>query len=286
MEQERGLSPTTVALYCAQVGQFLRWYGSRSGSLSSLQVSDVDAFLAYCGTRGWSRVTIKNAAGSLRAFLRRCASNGLCKPTLADAVSAPRLYTHENLPAGPSWPDVQRLLESLETNNPGEIRDRAILMLFAIYALRASEVSQLRLEDIDWEHDLIRIHRSKRRGTQLYPLMPVVGNAIARYLREIRPPSAHQFLFLTLLAPFRPVSRRVLYALTSCHMRALGIQSAHLGPHALRHACAAHLLSQGFSLKEIGDHLGHRSTSATHIYAKVDLTGLREVAAFDLGGVL
>jgi site-specific recombinase XerD len=286
MEQERGLSPTTVALYCAQVGQFLRWYGSRSDSLSSLQVSDVDAFLAYCGTRGWSRVTIKNAAGSLRAFLRRCASNGLCKPTLADAVSAPRLYTHENLPAGPSWPDVQRLLESLKTNNPGHIRDRAILMLFAIYALRASEVSQLRLEDIDWEHDLIRIHRSKRRGTQLYPLMPVVGNAIARYLREIRPPSAHQFLFLTLLAPFRPVSRRVLYALTSCHMRALGIQSAHLGPHALRHACAAHLLSQGFSLKEIGDHLGHRSTSATHIYAKVDLTGLREVAAFDLGGVL
>ena len=59
-----------------------------------------------------------------------------------------------------------------------------------------------------------------------------------------------------------------------------------MGPHALRHACAAHLVEEGLSLKEIGDHLGHRSSSATQIYAKVDLSGLREVAAFDLGGLL
>jgi len=65
-----------------------------------------------------------------------------------------------------------------------------------------------------------------------------------------------------------------------------GINSLHKGPHSLRHACAAHLVSEGFSLKEIGDHLGHRSAFATRIYAKVDLAGLREVANFDIGGVL
>jgi integrase/recombinase XerD len=54
----------------------------------------------------------------------------------------------------------------------------------------------------------------------------------------------------------------------------------------LRHACAGHLVEEGFSLKEIGDHLGHRSSSATRIYAKVDLPGLREVATFDLGGLI
>jgi site-specific recombinase XerD len=53
----------------------------------------------------------------------------------------------------------------------------------------------------------------------------------------------------------------------------------------LRHACAAHLVAERFSLKEIGDHLGHRSAKTTRIYAKVDLAGLREVAAFDLGGL-
>jgi site-specific recombinase XerD len=59
----------------------------------------------------------------------------------------------------------------------------------------------------------------------------------------------------------------------------------HHGPHALRHACATRLLAQGLSLKEIGDHLGHRQPDTTRIYAKVDLVGLRSVAEFDLGGL-
>ncbi|WP_240975293.1 tyrosine-type recombinase/integrase [Paraburkholderia aromaticivorans] len=53
-----------------------------------------------------------------------------------------------------------------------------------------------------------------------------------------------------------------------------------------RHACATHLLASGFTLKQIGDHLGHRSAYATRVYAKVDLAGLRQVAEFDLRGLL
>jgi integrase/recombinase XerD len=66
----------------------------------------------------------------------------------------------------------------------------------------------------------------------------------------------------------------------------LGIEAPRYGPHALRHACAGRLLSEGLSLKEIGDHLGHRSLNSTRVYAKVDLNGLRGVAAFDLGEVV
>ena len=69
-------------------------------------------------------------------------------------------------------------------------------------------------------------------------------------------------------------------------MDRLGIASIKRGPHALRHACATYLLNEGFSLKRVGDHLGHRSLSATQIYAKVDFEGLRAVAEFDLGGLL
>lgn len=65
----------------------------------------------------------------------------------------------------------------------------------------------------------------------------------------------------------------------------LHIESLHRGPHSLRHACAGHLVAEGFSLKEVGDHLGHRSAFATRTYAKVDLVGLREVGNFDLGGL-
>jgi integrase/recombinase XerD len=69
-------------------------------------------------------------------------------------------------------------------------------------------------------------------------------------------------------------------------LRALGLPLKHHGPHALRHACATHLLAEGVTLKEIGDHLGHRSSEATSHYAKVDISSLREVADFNLGGLI
>ena len=86
-------------------------------------------------------------------------------------------------------------------------------------------------------------------------------------------------------APFRPL-RSGLWRIVARRLRPLGVSISHHGPHALRHACATRLLDQGLSLKEIGDHLGHRQPDTTRIYAKVDLAGLRRVAEFDLGGLL
>lgn len=88
---------------------------------------------------------------------------------------------------------------------------------------------------------------------------------------------------LTLFSPYGPMSGSALYHVVASRLKTLDVHAAHHGPHSLRHACATRLVSQGFSLKAIGDQLGHRSTSATRVYAKVDLPGLREVAAFDLG---
>jgi site-specific recombinase XerD len=74
--------------------------------------------------------------------------------------------------------------------------------------------------------------------------------------------------------------------MTSRRLKAAGISCRRSGPHSLRHACATHLLQEGVSLKEIGDLLGHRSAMSTAIYAKVDISMLRRVADFDLGGLL
>jgi integrase/recombinase XerD len=93
-------------------------------------------------------------------------------------------------------------------------------------------------------------------------------------------------VFLTLKAPIRPLSPSALSTMVAERLRALDIQSLRYGPHALRHACAGRLVAQGLSLKEIGDHLGHRSVYATRTYAKVDLAGLRAVADLSLGGLL
>ena len=85
--------------------------------------------------------------------------------------------------------------------------------------------------------------------------------------------------------PARPLGESALWPVVGLRLRHLGIQSKRSGPHALRHAFAQRLLDKGFSMKEIGDCLGHRSPASTAIYAKVDLAGLREVADFDLEGL-
>ena len=77
-----------------------------------------------------------------------------------------------------------------------------------------------------------------------------------------------------------------LWEVVGKRLRSLHVSLPHYGPHALRHACATRLLAAGLSLKEIGDQLGHTDPDSTRIYAKVDLVGLRQVADFDMGGVL
>ncbi|SIT51742.1 Integrase family protein [Paraburkholderia piptadeniae] len=280
---ERGLAESTVGLYARLVTRFLLWYGPGGRSLSQVRVSDIDAYLAYGRQRGWGRFTIRTAVDAMRAFFRFGGLAHWCEPSLAAAIQGPRIYSLESLPAGPTWADVSRVFAGLNSTDPKDVRDRAILMLLAIYGMRATEVAKLRLDDIDWERDQLRVRRAKRQEPQVYPLLPSVGKAIVDYLQGVRPRSAHREVFLMLMSPFRPLSATGIYGVVSPRLKAADIHCAHHGPHALRHACAARLVAQGLSLKEIGDHLGHRSTDATRIYTKVDLAGLREVAAFDLG---
>jgi len=285
MQRERGLSPITIRNRRWHVGQFLRWAVSQGRALATVGVTHIDTFLADLGRRGWSRVSIATSAKALRAFFRYAEMASQCPRGIAAAIEAPRLFAQEACPSGPAWEEVQRLLASTQTDRPRDIRDRALLLLFAVYGLRVGEVARLRLEHLDWEHEVVWVPRPKQRRTQPYPLTRTVGEAILHYLQRVRPGCARREVFLTLKAPFRPLSPGGLYHVTSSRLAAVGSPALHRGPHALRHACATRLVAAGLSLKAIGDHLGHRSTAATRLYAKVDLAGLREVAALDLGGV-
>jgi integrase len=178
------------------------------------------------------------------------------------------------------------MLADVDTDRPGDIRDRAILLLLAIYGMRSGEVVALMLDQIDWAGRALRLFRLKRRQPQIYPLVPAVAEALACYVDTVRPPSSCQEVFLRMQAPLRPLKASSIFGVVNRRFVALGIEAPHRGGHALRHACAVRLLAEGLTIKEIGDHLGHRSTAATSIYAKVNMAALREVGAFDLGDVL
>lgn len=287
MARERGLSRHTLRIRCWFLEQFLGRYWQQQRPFNEISIADLDAAIARKGDEdSYARTSIKSYVTALRSFLRYAEQRRWCTPGLAAAIMSPRLFADESLPKGPAWIDVQRLLASTEGDQPKNIRDRAIIMLFAIYGLRVGEVRTLRLQDIDWEKELIYITRPKPRRQQAYPLSYTVGEAILRYLKEVRPRVSYREIFLILKAPIAPIGSASLYDVVSDRLWALGVSSKHYGPHSLRHACATHLLAQGMSLKEIGDHLGHRNPDTTRVYAKVDLAGLRQVANLQLGGLL
>lgn len=285
LNTERGLSTATISNYSWHANQFLQWCQDYNRALDTIQASDVDAFLVSRSEKGWCRVSIATCAKALRAFFLYAEQRSWCQPLITRAVQGPRLFPQETLPSGPSWDEVNHIIDTLATDHPKDIRDRAIILLFALYGLRSGEVARLRLDDIDWETSRLSVYRSKQRRSQIYPLTPLAGHAIIRYLRTVRQQSPHRELFLTLKAPRRPLSISGLYNVVIRCFSNAEIETMHKGPHALRHACAMHLVGEGFSLKEIGDHLGHRSSSATRIYAKVNLPELRRVADIDLGGL-
>lgn len=286
MRDERGLTPSTVEQWGRATMRFLRWYEQTDRQLGEMRAEDIDRYIATEGAGRWARVSIANVVSALRAFFRYAAKEGWCSNRLAGSIGRPRLYRQESLPYAPDWSDVQRMLADVDTDRPRDIRDRAILLLLAVYGMRRGEVAALRLDQIDWAGRTLRLFRLKRRQPQIYPLVPTVAEALARYIDTVRPPSSCQEVFFCMQAPRRPLKATAFFDVANRRFVALGIEAAHRGTHALRHACAVRLLAEGLTIKEIGDHLGHRSTQATSIYAKVNMAALREVAAFDLGDVL
>lgn len=284
--QAEGLSESTARNYCWWINGLLQWLKQQEVPLRQVTLTVVDRFMRHLSSKPLSRVSLATAAKVLRRFAHYAYEQGWWERDWAPAILSPRLFRQEDLPLGPAWTDVRRLIAASEGTTPLHRRNRAILLLLAVYGLRSGEVRGLRLEDIDWTRRVLLVRRSKTARVQEHPLTAATGQAIQRYLKRARPQCARQELFLTCKAPFRRLSAGALYHLTSSWLQRLDIASPKRGPHALRHASATYLLNSGFSLQAVGDHLGHRSLSTTRVYAKVDLVGLRAVAAFDLGGLL
>jgi len=283
LEKERGLASASIQSTGVNLTRFFKGIPNRE--LKRITVDHVEQFLKQKREAGCTRNGLSSFIYALRSFFNYGERQGWTKPGIGAQLYGPQTYRHEQLPQGPSWADVQRLLAMTETDRKVD-RDRAVLLLFAVYGLRAGEVERIRLQDIDWERKTLTIPRTKQRQTRVCPLIDSLAGALARYIREARPATHYPELFLRYRAPHRPFRHGGMYRIVRRRLDHLGISCPRPGPHGLRHACATHLLAQGFTLTEIGGHLGHHTYTATSVYAKVDMPTLRAVADLDLGGVL
>jgi integrase len=166
-------------------------------------------------------------------------------------------------------------------------RDYAMVLLLAVYGLRASEVVRLRLDAIDWRKQQLHVRTRKAGNSTVYPLDAAVGTAIMSYLESGRPASEHREVFLSSRSPFKPFTTSgALSHHTRKYMAKVGIGIERPGTHVFRYSCAQRLFEQGMPLKVIGDFLGHGNPESTRRYTKIAFDRLREVALGDGEDVL
>ena len=145
--------------------------------------------------------------------------------------------------------------------------------------MRAGEVRQLKLDDINWIEGVIHVRVGKSRRERTLPLFEDVGKALGAYLQQERPKSADRSIFLTSLPPYRPLAWSTTITQISKHiLREAGVDGPHLGAHRFRHTVATHMVQCGSSFKEVADVLGHKSLGSTSIYAKLDQRSLEQIA--------
>jgi len=275
LRQHRGLSELTIDARRKLMKQLLPLLGPDPGSYDAAGVRGV--ILSESQRR--SAVNMKSIVTVLRSYLGYLATQGLCSPSLVQAVPTVAHWKHSNLPKYLPAAKVEALIKSCDAASNG-IRDRAILLLLARLGLRAGDIMRLSINDIDWQQGTLCVCGKGRREAKL-PLPQDVGDALLKYVNEVRPKVPIARIFLRSLAPCQPFVESST-GISTIVRRALvraGIHDApSRGAHMLRHSAATTLLRSGTPLAAIGAVLRHRSIDTTAQYAKVDVPSLKQVA--------
>ena len=275
MREYRGTSERTLYNYSIPIRALIRRFGEDPSKLEAHGLRD---FVLECSrSTGWSGA--KRCTTALRMFLRFLIAEGRCRAGLPGAIP---VLAHWRLSALPRYlppEDVERIIDSCDVSSPMGKRDRAILLLLARLGLRAGDIVQLRLHDIDWKGAWIHVSGKSRRWTRL-PLTQEMGEALVAYLHEGRPRAHTDALFLRSRAPFRALcSHAAVSVLVARAMGRAGIKRPGRGAaHLLRHSVASSMLRQGASLQDLSALLRHSCIETTQIYAKVDVMALQEIA--------
>ena len=231
----------------------------------------------FARQRVLSAGALKPIADGLRGYIQFRATLGDPVQHLAFAVPRVANWRLSTLPRVLSEADILRLLRSFDQSAPSGKRAYAMARCLIDLGLRAHEVVQLRLEDIDWSNGTIRLTANKARRTDILPLPAETGRAIAAYLKTERPKTSNRAVFVRHVAPYdQPIGPGVVRKVMIAAFRRCGWSHCHV--HILRHSAASRLLAAGTPLKEIADILRHRNLDTAVIYTKVDTNRLAAVA--------
>ncbi len=272
----RGLTPATVEVHLRQAAHFCRNALGLPPDLGrDLSPSRIFQHLQTRAER-LGPVSLRQVQMVLRSFLRFLHMTSRYDRDLSSCLVSFRVWSLSRVPRSVSPEDLERAFRDTRGDTHRDLRDRAVLLLLAVYGLRIGEVARLRLQDIEWRAQQLAVRGRKNRRDLILPLVPVVARALARYVKEARPRGTpHREVFLTRYLPHPYANGSRLGMTLTWRLRKLGLC---FSPHALRHSLARCLMENDCPPEWIQLLLGHVRFASTQIYAKVDRVHLREVA--------
>lgn len=266
---------TRRCCYCMRV--FLQYLDANKVSFSSIKEENIVGFLAAYIDKSKPYI-----AAQIRA-LKNFAKFLLVKGYINDDISTyiPPLARAASFRVPSVWKDddVDKLLESVDRGNPLGKRDYAILLLAVKLGLRSSDIKALKFSNINWEEKRIDIIQRKTLKPLSLPLANDVGWAIIDYVKNARPNSEFQEIFLRHVPPISPFADNA--SLTSIISRYRTIAKIDVGDnvrkgmHSLRHTFATRMLREEIPLETIAEMLGHVGMRSVDIYLSVETESLR-----------
>ncbi len=274
---ERGLSDNYQLSTRRSLTEFAAWCAATKEITQARNVSlpVISAYLAQRKRGGLSASSIKLVVVALKVFYRFLAGKGALERDPTETLTLPRIERY--LPETLNEMQVERLIESVATDQPRGLRDRAMIELLYASGLRISELANARLENFSFEERIVRV-TGKGNKTRLVPVGRKACDALAAYLSIERPTLVKRRsgseIFLSARGTKLTTVR--IWQIVKERARHSGLEM-NIYPHLLRHSFATHLLGNGADLRIIQEMLGHADISTTQVYTHVDQQRLKAV---------
>ena len=282
IEAECGLADNTVKSYACDLKDFLGWLtihqNDTAQTLANVDSDTLRDYMQALRDRQLATSSLARRLSTIRTFYRFLIFDGVLTESSVEQFRSPRMW--QRLPKVLGTDAVDRLIQE-----PGQVpkdrfplRDRSLLGLLYATGCRASEVTGLRLRDIDLEQGICRCLGKGNKERLAFIGCPIVRDTITNYLDNERPTlardSQNPWLFLTRSG--NPLSRITLWKLVKKYAARSGI-SADVSPHTLRHCFATHMLAGGAGIRELQELLGHASVATTQLYTQVEHSRLKGI---------
>lgn len=274
-----GISSKSIQISRLYLSRFFAFLNTKNVmSLDTVTIPIVLEFLKSLTSFG--KPTINSIMRTVRYYLKYCHDNGIMHEELFSKLPNPHYNRQSRLPSTYTEDEVRKTLDTIDMGNPCGIRDYAIILLIARLGLRSSDVANLRFSNIDWESDRIRLTQVKTGNPLELPLLSDVGEAIINYLKNARPKTESDHVFIRVQPPYTEFRSGAVGALVHEHLLRAGIhlEGRKSGSHALRHSLASRLLEHEIPLPVISEILGHVNTQTTMTYLRIDINELKKCA--------